>query len=483
MRRALLLLILLGLLFAAIWLFKTQPGAVTLHWFDHRIDTSMGVLAALLFLVIAAAIFLNWIWRTVVGAPSDYARYRHERRRVKAYQALTHGFAAIATGDAAEAKRRAKQAGALLKDAPLARLLQAQTAELEGDRRNSARHLQALLSSPETSFLALRGLFHQAMADGKENEALRLARQAVTERPGTSWAVSALLDLELKRGDLAAAEKALDSAERARLIDAPRAKRIRAVLLTEQAPAGAGRGAQQRHRPAAPGDETGAEPGTGAGLAGAGLAASGPHQRSLQAGRSGLGRGAPSRSGGGVAGHGQLGTRRSPASSGWRSWWPRRRPIWKAGCCLAEANLAAELWGPARAQLEEARTALGNGVHPPRRLARLMARLEESEAKDPSAAHRWLLLAAEAAPEHGWLCSACGAPSAMWSANCSHCRGFDSLRWRAVTQDVLELLPAAAAPAGGDFPALPRPGDSGPRPSLGPPGAEVAPVDAARRVN
>ena len=171
----------------------------------------------------------------MVGAPSDYARYRHERRRVKAYQALTHGFAAIATGDAAEAKRRAKQAGALLKDAPLARLLQAQTAELEGDRRSSARHLQALLSSPETSFLALRGLFHQAMADGKENEALRLARQAVTERPGTSWAVSALLDLELKRGDIAAAEKALDSAERARLIEAPRAKRIRAVLLTERA--------------------------------------------------------------------------------------------------------------------------------------------------------------------------------------------------------------------------------------------------------
>ena len=114
---------------------------------------------------------------------------------------------------------------------------------------------------------------------------------------------------------------------------------------------------------------------------------------------------------------------------------------------LAEANLAAELWGPARAQLEEARTALGNSAHPPRRLARLMARLEESQSKDPSAAHRWLLLAAEAAPEHGWLCSACGAPSAMWSANCSHCRSFDSLRWRAVTQDVLELLPAAAAPA------------------------------------
>ena len=485
MRRALLLLILLGLLFAAVWLFKTQPGAVTLHWFDHRIDTSMGVLAALLFLVIAVAIFLNWIWRTVVGAPSDYARYRHERRRVKAYQALTHGFAAIATGDAAEAKRRAKQAGALLKDAPLARLLQAQTAELEGDRRSSARHLQALLSSPETSFLALRGLFHQAMADGKENEALRLARQAVTERPGTSWAVSALLDLELKRGDIAAAEKALDNAERARLIETARAKRIRAVLLTErarQAPADELSSAIDRLRQATK---------LGPDLVPARVLLA---RALLQAGRTKEAYKLAAQ-GWGEAPHPDLAAALLAMDSS-DSPISRLKRVEKlvatapahleSRLLLAEANLAAELWGPARAQLEEARTALGNGVHPPRRLARLMARLEESEGKDPSAAHRWLLLAAEAAPEHGWLCSACGAPSAMWSANCSHCRSFDSLRWRAVTQDVLELLPAAAAPAepaGGDTPALPRPGDSGPRPPLGPPGAEAAPVDAARRVN
>jgi HemY protein len=152
---------------------------------------------------------------------------------------------------------------------------------------------------------------------------------------------------------------------------------------------------------------------------------------------------------------------------------------------LAEANLAAGLWGPARAQLDEARAALGNGVHPPRRLARLMARLEESEGKDPAAAHRWLLLAAESAPDHGWLCSACGAPSAIWSANCSHCRSFDSLRWRAVSQDVLELLPAAApseaVPA--DQPALPRAAEPVQRAKPALPGAEAAPVDAARSVN
>jgi len=307
----------------------------------------------------------------------------------------------------------------------------------------------------------------------------------VTERPGTSWAVSALLDLELKRGDIAAAEKALDSAERARLIETARAKRIRAVLLTErarQAPAEDFSGAIDRLRQATK-------------LAPDLVPARVLLARALlQAGRTKEAYKLAAQCWG-EAPHPDLAAALLAMDS---SDLPisRLKRVEKlvatapahleSRLLLAEANLAAELWGPARAQLEEARTALGNGVHAPRRLARLMARLEDSEGKDPSAAHRWLLLAAEAAPEHGWLCSACGAPSAMWSANCSHCRSFDSLRWRAVTQDVLELLPAAAAPAepaGADTPALPRPGDSGSRRPLGPPGAEAAPVDAARRVN
>jgi HemY protein len=484
MRRALLLLILLGLLFSAVWLFKTQPGAVTLHWFDHRIDTSMGVLAALLFLLIATAIFVNWLWRTLVGAPSDFARYRHERRRVKAYQALTHGFAAIATGDTVEARRRAKQAGALLKNAPLARLLLAQTAELEGDKRTSSRHLQALLASPETSFLALRGLFHQAMADGNEIEALRLARQAVTERPGTSWAMSALLDLELKRGDLAAAEQALDRAERSRLIDTARAKRTRAVLLTERArlaqPEEAAATILRQAIKLAPDLVPARVQLTRA------LLQSGRIKEAYKIAAQGWGE----------SPHADVAAALLAADDG-DSPMPRLKRIEKlvaaapthleSRLLLAEANLAAGLWGPARAQLEEARTALGNGVHPPRRLARLMARLEESEGKDPAAAHRWLLLAAEAAPEHGWLCSACGAPSAIWTANCGHCRSFDSLRWRAVTQDVLELLPAVAAAPAEDRPAepvaLPRATGSAPPKPPALPGAEVPPVDAARSVN
>src|SRR5262245_536524 len=486
MRRALLLLILLGLLFAAVWLFKTQPGAVTLHWFGHRVDTSMGVLAALLFLLIAVAIFANWLWRTLVGAPSDFARYRQERRRVKAYQALTHGFAAIATGDTVEARRRAKQAGALLKNAPLARLLLAQTAELAGDKRTSSRHLQALLGSPETSFLALRGLFHQAMAAANEIEALRLARQAATERPGTSWAVSALLDLELKRGDLAAAEQALDRAERSHLIDTARAKRIRAVLLTERAriaPAEEASASIDRLRQAiklAPDLVPARVQLTRA------LLQSGRIKEAYKIAAQGWS-GSP---------HPDLAAALLAADDG-DSPMPRLKRVEKlvasapahleSRLLLAEANLAAGLWGPARGQLEEARTALGNGVHPPRRLARLMARLEESEGKDPAAAHRWLLLAAEAAPEHGWLCGACGAPSAIWTANCGHCRSFDSLRWRAVTQDVLELLPAAAPAPAESRPAepvaLPQAADTAPPKPAALPGAETAPVDAARSVN
>jgi HemY protein len=482
MRRAFLLFVLLGLLLAAVFLFKTQPGAVTLHWFGYRIDTSIGVAAASVFLLIAAAIFVNWLWRTLVGAPADFARYRAERRRVRAYQALTHGFAAIATGDADEARRRAKQVGSLLRDAPLARLLQAQAAQLGGDRQTSSRHLQALMADPDTAFLALRGLFDQAMADGNEAEALRLARQAAAERPATAWAATALLELELRHGDPAAAERALDSAQRARIVDTNKAQRIRAVLLTEQArtaPTEALAGALDRLRQAvklAP-DLVPARV-----VAIRALLQAGRTKEAFRIAEQGWGREPHPDVAAAVLAA-------DPADAAL----PRLKRVERLASVapahlesrllLAEANLAAGLWGPARGQLDAARAALGKGVRPPRRLARLMARLEASEGKEPAAAHRWLLLAAEAAPDHGWLCAACGTPAALWSANCGNCRGFDSLRWRAVAQDVLELLPSPAAAAAGAPPTLPQRQELLPKPGAPRPTAEAPPVDAARTVN
>ena len=142
---------------------------------------------------------------------------------------------AVAAGDAVEAQRQAKLAGNLLNDPPLTLLLEAQAAQLGGDEKAATRYFRAMIEHPEASFLGLRGLLMQALKAGNDSEALRLARQAVTERPRTSWAVSTLLDLELRSGDWPQAEATLKRAEKLKVVESADAKRTRAVLLAEQA--------------------------------------------------------------------------------------------------------------------------------------------------------------------------------------------------------------------------------------------------------
>jgi HemY protein len=121
---------------------------------------------------------------------------------------------------------------------------------------------------------------------------------------------------------------------------------------------------------------------------------------------------------------------------------------------LAEAALAAALWGEARGHLakvaEAERTAPPPGSYTAR-LCRLMARLEEAESGDPVAVRRWLMLAADASADPAWTCAQCGTATADWQARCGHCGAFDSLAWRAAprpTAQALALAPAEATAPG-----------------------------------
>jgi len=117
---------------------------------------------------------------------------------------------------------------------------------------------------------------------------------------------------------------------------------------------------------------------------------------------------------------------------------------------VAEAALAARLWGEARRHL-----ALAIGAAPPpgpsRRLCRLMARLEESEPGTAGRTREWLDRAVAAPADPRYVCIHCGAESAIWHALCPDCAGFDTLAWRegAVPPraDPLAPPPAALLPA------------------------------------
>jgi HemY protein len=370
-------------------------------------------------------------------------------------------------------------------------LLAAQAAQLGGDERAAENYFRAMLKRPETSFLGLRGLLMQSLKTGNEKQALKLARQAVTERPNTGWAVETLLELELKSGDWNAAEATLRRAQKLKVIEPAAAKRLRAVLLTERARTG--------------NDVDGA---IGLLREALKLAPELVPARALLAanlGRAGRGReaGRVIEQGWGTTPHAELaavyGTidpaeeplaraRRFERLAGLNPGHPESR------IALAAANLAAALTGPARAELERLIAQIGDGAPVPQRIARLMARLEEAEG-DAGAARQWLLAAAEGAPDPAWTCEKCGTVAATWSARCSHCHAFDSLAWRAPVRPELPLIglarPGAAAATtstGTTLPAVIGLPEAPPLPAPAAGAAErgeapIAPVDAARRVN
>jgi HemY protein len=470
---------------AAVWI-ASRPGRVSFVWLGYRLDTSIGVLLAALLLLLLLVIVLHGLWRLVWRGPRDLGRLRAERKRRRGYRALSQGMAAVAAGDAAEARRQARLANSLLHDPPLILLLAAQTAQLGGDETAARRYFTAMLERPETAFLGLRGLLMQALKAGDRPEALSLARRAYEERPKTGWAVATLLDLHLEAGDWAEAAPLLTQAAKLKAMPDSEARRKRAVLLAERArsePPANGLTAARDAVKLAP-DLVPARVQFARILATAGRereAAKVIEQGWSMAPHPDL-----------AAAYAALAPEEAPIARYRRferlsALAPRHRESLLA---LAECAIAAGLWAEARKDLEF--VAEAEHDRPSHRLARLMARLAEAERGDAAALRHWLTAAAEADPEPGWRCSRCGALAPVWQANCPHCRAFDRLAWqappRAAAPVALAPVPVAgvlqapasvaAAPAGAlaARPATPTPGASGGAPS-------TAPVDAARLVN
>jgi HemY protein len=476
---------------AALWI-ADRPGQVSFVWLGYRVETSIGVLLAALVVLLAITLLLHRLWRLVWRTPRDLARLNQERKRQQGYRALSQGMAAVAAGDAAEAHRQAKLANKLLKDPPLILLLAAQTAQLGGDENAARRYFTAMREKPETSFLGLRGLLMQALKAGDKAEALALARRAYDERPSTPWAVTTLLDLQLEGGKWSEARLLLQQAVKLKALPEAKAKRIRAVILAEQArvePIASGLDAARDAVKLAP-DLVPARARLAELLTQAGRTKEAtktieqgwalmPHPL-LAAAYTGIFPG-------------------EDALARYRRFLrlvqiaPRHRESLLAE---GECAIAAELWSEARKQLDAAASI--EGERPSTRLCRLMIRLEESHGGEAAAARRWLLAMVEADPDPAWLCGRCGTLTQTWQADCPHCRAFDSLAWqapqRAVTATLIGPAAALSAPGHGDHErseagAKEAAGHGGPQPAILPPtpGARAAPlsapVDAARRVN
>ena len=223
-----------ALAIGAVWL-ADRPGEVSVVWQGWRVDTSVA-LAAIAVVVLAMLAMLGWgLLRFVLGLPSAFSFASRSRRRARGFEAVSRGMVAIGAGDPIAAGRHAVDARRYAGNEPLTLLLEAQAAQLSGDRGRAEAAFKTMLDKPETRVLGLRGLFVEAKRRGDMAAARAFADDAVRRSPSLAWANDALLDFHTSAGDWQAARTAVERRAALRLADKADAKRQRAVLLAAEA--------------------------------------------------------------------------------------------------------------------------------------------------------------------------------------------------------------------------------------------------------
>jgi HemY protein len=516
--RALWLFLKIAIVVTVAVLLADRPGHVSITWLGYNIDLAVGTAMAVLVIFILVLYLLWRLWHIVRRAPIEYGVFRRNRRQAKGFRALTRGLVAVAAGDPVEAKRLARTAHGLLDKSPLALLLAAQAAQLEGDEAAAQRYFEALAKNPEASLLGLRGLATAALKRGDEDSAIRYSEQALQAHPYAEWAAETAHRLQVKLGR--PAEESLKALIRAGTMSAKQGQHRRAVLLAERA--------RQALLPETPGREGGEN------LGNADLDAA------LRSAREALKLDAafvPARL---ILANllTRMGKKREAAKLIEQDWDSNPHPLLARAYVEAEPGerpadrmkrlerlarqnpdhvethrilgmtaLAGGLWADARRHLEKLVEAERNSGGVSHATARAIALLEEGEhggtAEGRATARRWLDQSAEAAADPAWICSTCGHPgeagpaSGNWQAVCPYCAAIDSYRWQRPALPTADLLMAptgapAAEPAAVptvETPALPAepPSPSPTRPEPPTPDSKLETqltpsVDAARTI-
>jgi HemY protein len=235
MYRIILFLLLIALAAAGAAWMADQPGDVVLSWGVWRARPSLPVFVLLLGIVIVAAILAWTILLTLWRTPERIKRNRRERRLARGRHAITHGLLAVGHGDSTAARAHADVARRHAGHDPLALLLHAQSAQLDGDRAGARAAFRAMAERGDTRLLGLRGLFIEAQRADDPVAAVGIAEEALKLAPASTWASQAVLGFRCARGDWNGALTILDNNLESGLIDKPAWRRQRGVLLTARA--------------------------------------------------------------------------------------------------------------------------------------------------------------------------------------------------------------------------------------------------------
>jgi HemY protein len=175
------------------------------------------------------------IVRAVVRSPEQVSLFFRHRRAVRGYLAISRGLIAIGAGDLRIARKAAEDAARLSPGDPLALLLSAQSAQMAGDRGAAEHAFREMARRENTKLLGLRGLYIEAQRRNDSEAARRVAEEAARLRPAVGWAGQAVLDDRCAASDWAGALDALENMKSA--LERADYRRRRAVLLAARAQA------------------------------------------------------------------------------------------------------------------------------------------------------------------------------------------------------------------------------------------------------
>jgi HemY protein len=173
--------------------------------------------------------------RALLRSPAQLSLFLRHRRALKGYLAISRGLIAIGAGDLRVARKSADEAARLSPGDPLALLLTAQSAQMAGDRAAAERAFRTMAAREDTKLLGLRGLYVEAQRRNDANAARLAAEEAAKMGPAVPWAGEAVLDYRCAASDWAGALDALDHMKG--VLERSDYRRKRAVLLAARAQA------------------------------------------------------------------------------------------------------------------------------------------------------------------------------------------------------------------------------------------------------
>ena len=478
MIRVAVFLVCVGVLALGIAWFADRPGEVAVTWLGYRIETSLMVALSALVAVVAAAIAAWSLLRFLLRSPEQVSLFIRNRRAMKGYNAISRGLIAIGAGDAALARRAAGEANRLAPHEPLALLLSAQAAQLSGEPGEAERAFRAMAERADTRLFGLRGLYIEAQRRGDVQAARLYAEEAAKDVRGVNWASQAVLDSRCAAEDWVGALEVLEQMRRG--LDKATYRRKRAVLLTARALALADSDRDVSRALAREAVKLAPSLVPAAALAGRQLAEAGERRKATRI-LDAAWRANPHPDLAEAYAYTRLGSSARERLARMRLLAEKTPGEPEAALAVARAALDAREFG-------EARSALAPYLATPtRRVATLMAEIEEQEHGDAGRARQWMARALSAAPDPAW--TADGVVSDRWLPVSPVSGRLDAFQWKVPVAEIgmarpvidLEAEAAAAqtalAPAPAPLPEAPPPGAAQAEPALvqPPPTAKAVP--------